>query len=219
MTSMHLYAELLLNIRSITFFASLQTEHNHETRVELSADNETIALSHEGSQASIRLPTKVAGGGAATLTLPPAPSKDITLRLQLEEKEDGLLRIADQESGNITPWAADTLSENATLSCCTCTQPFLLPRRVSTWKDLPSENWAEMMDFWHCHKPNQPVSDSNGNSTSTKGYSASNKLRAIAGIGFVDITQFLLAAGDCIGIEQNEVVLFPNPSNFPPSSP
>lgn len=21
------------------------------------------------------------------------------------------------------------------------------------WKDLPSGNWAEMMDFWHCHKP------------------------------------------------------------------
>ena len=41
-TSITLYAELLLNIRTVTLFASLRTAHNRETKAELSADGSSI---------------------------------------------------------------------------------------------------------------------------------------------------------------------------------
>ena len=205
MSGIQLYAELLLHIRSVTFFASLQTEHNHETKIQLSADNEWITLRHEGQSASIRLPTKVQGRGNAILTLPATPAKDITARLQIEETSPGLLRFDDQDSGNIEPWTAESLARNPALHCRNCGQLFLNRNRINIWKDLPSENWAEMMDFWHCHKPPKEHSDETGDAASRKGYAASNKLRAAAGTGFVDSSHFLLVSTDCSGIEVQEV--------------
>ena len=83
-----LYAELLLHIRTITIFASLRSFHNHETKAELSADGSSVTVSHEGESATIRLPINAKVGGDAALTLPAhPPSKEITLRLQIEEKE------------------------------------------------------------------------------------------------------------------------------------
>lgn len=41
------------------------------------------------------------------------------------------------------------------MSCAVCRTP-IIPNcgtTIQTWKALPSETWAEMMDFWHCHKP------------------------------------------------------------------
>ncbi|KAJ9646598.1 hypothetical protein H2199_002647 [Coniosporium tulheliwenetii] len=93
-----LYAELLLNIRTVSLTATLQTESNKETKASLSADGETISLTHDGETASIRLPTKISGGGAA-LTLPAAPAKELTLRLQLEEDRPGLLKLGSSGRG------------------------------------------------------------------------------------------------------------------------
>ncbi|KAI9663654.1 MAG: hypothetical protein M1821_007144 [Bathelium mastoideum] len=213
MSTIQLYAELLLHIRSVNFFASLQTEHNHDTRAHLSADSERITLSHEGQSASIRLPTKVGGGGDAILTLPAAPSKEITLRLQLEETSPGLLQFADQGSGNIEPWTAESLSQQTDLFCRSCGQIFFSRKQIDTWKDLPSENWAEMMEFWHCHKPPKEDSTEDADAASRKGYSASSKLRASSGTGFVDPSTFLLAPNDGSGIQLQE---FGNESNAVP---
>ncbi|KAF2238075.1 hypothetical protein EV356DRAFT_508700 [Viridothelium virens] len=205
MSSIQLYAELLVHIRAITFYGALHTEHNHETKVQLSADNEWITVSHEGQAASMRLPTTVEGGGNAALKLPTAPSKDITLRLQLEETSPGLLQLGKQQSGNVEPWTARSLSKETSLSCCDCGQLLLDKGRIQTWKDLPSENWVEMMEFWHCHKPAIEHQRENGDAASRKGYSASNKLWASTETGFVNTAHFLLAPEDCSGIEAKKV--------------
>ncbi|ANB12286.1 hypothetical protein AWJ20_535 [Sugiyamaella lignohabitans] len=52
------------------------------------------------------------------------------------------------------PWSADMLNSHKVSFCCVqCDGELVKPNRIKQWKSLPSENWAEMMDFWHCHKP------------------------------------------------------------------
>ncbi|OCL11743.1 hypothetical protein AOQ84DRAFT_286583, partial [Glonium stellatum] len=86
--------------------------------------------------------------------------------------------------------------------------------RVKGWRDLPSENWAEMMDFWHCHKPSEHHDHGHGHgglghgeeAGKSKGYAASNRLRAIKGTGFVDLGAFLVREEDCEGVKVSAVL-------------
>lgn len=63
----------------------------------------------------------------------------------------------NQES---TPWSSNYLTPFANtgsqFSCVQCRNDVLTCKSINTWKPLPSETWAEMMDFWHCHKPAEP---------------------------------------------------------------
>ncbi|KAK8186336.1 ubiquitin-conjugating enzyme E2-binding protein [Phyllosticta citribraziliensis] len=222
---LHLYAELLLHIRTVTLFASLRTAHTSETKAVLSADGETLTLTHEGHSASIRLPTQIAGGGSAALMLPQAPSKELTLRLQLQEKSPGLLR-SRQGAENVVPWDARQLEAAESVKCAKCGAQLAVanPKRnddesdpssegangggaentrmgVKSWLDLPNENWAEMMDFWHCHKPDEHSHGNNNHAGRGKGYAASNRLTARKGVGFVDLAHLLLAEEDCTGVK------------------
>ncbi|ODQ79410.1 hypothetical protein BABINDRAFT_167275 [Babjeviella inositovora NRRL Y-12698] len=40
-----------------------------------------------------------------------------------------------------------------TFNCGKCNATILIDTQVTAFHDLPSELWLEMMDFWHCHKP------------------------------------------------------------------
>lgn len=241
--SITLYAELLLHIRTVTLFASLRTAANRETKATLVEDGETITVKHDGEEASIRLPTRVGGGGDATLTIPEGKRKELTLRLQLEEKDlpgNGLLQLrVEEREGNFAPWGAAELASRPlqAMQCRSCWTSILRIAKskdqpgVSDWKDLPNENWAEMMDFWHCHKPDDhshghahpsdegsqsPSEDHNGQTpadhakTKDKGYAASNKLRARPGTGFIDLTHLLLYQDDCCGIKVSATFQFRN---------
>lgn len=77
------------------------------------------------------------------------------------------------------------------------------------WKDLPSGNWAEMMDFWHCHKPDPPEEERNKEGEDpnavVKGYGAGNQLVAVEGTVLVDVTSFLVKGVDCLGVEESKV--------------
>lgn len=198
MSSIELYAELLLNIRTVTLFACLKSDHTEETKAELSADGETITLTHEGESASIRLPTQISGGGSATLTLPASPAKELTFRLQLQERSPGLLKFRD-EPDNLVPWSATSMAHVSRIACRNCSNELVESGNISIWKDLPNESWAETMDFWHCHKPDEHHLHGS-EAGKNKGYAASNKLRAVSGIGLVDLSYFLLAEQDCCGM-------------------
>jgi hypothetical protein len=188
MPSIHLYAELLSNIRAVTLVASLETVHNEETRIEISQDGETIAVTHEGQTANLSLPTQISGGGTVAATLPPTPTKDVTLRLQLEEKEPGLLKLYGG-SENVVPWGAEEM-KGKTIVCAKCDAEIVRTGEVRGWKDLPREDWAEMMDFWHCHKPHEHDANDHGHG---KGYPAHERLRAQRDAGLVGLTYFLLS--------------------------
>jgi hypothetical protein len=208
-TLITLYAELLLHIRTITLFASLRTHHSRETTAKLSSDGTCITVSHEGRSASIRMPFEVKGGGDAEMTLPSEPpSKDITLRLQLEELEDsdvlGALQ-SEERKVNVVPWDGASLDRHSDLEvrCKGCQGTVVSRGKITQWRDLPNENWAEMMDFWHCHKPDEHHlhDHTHENAIDAKGYAAGNRLQAAEGLGFVDLTSFLLREEDCAGAQ------------------
>lgn len=208
-TSIKLYAELLLHIRTVTLFASLRTNFSQETKAKLSADKSCITVSHEGQSATIRLPINVKGGGDAALSLPSQPpSKEITLRLQMEETEDsnilGLLH-SEERKLNLVPWDGASLSQadSIELVCKCCNGVLVAKEKVAQWRDLPNENWAEMMDFWHCHKPDEHHLHNHTHEevVGRKGYAAGNRLQATEGVGYVDLTSFLLKMQDCEGAQ------------------
>ena len=203
-----LYAELLLHIRTITLFASLRTHHSRETKAQLSADGSCITVSHEGQSATISLPLKMEGTGDATLELPAQPpSKELTLRLQMEEREGSELlgMMAEERKANIVPWDGAAMSriDKPTILCKSCEREILPADTIKEWKDLPNENWAEMMDFWHCHKPDEHHLHDHTHEAAIgqKGYAAGSRLLAAAGIGFVDLTSFLFKEQDCPGAQ------------------
>ena len=95
--------------------------------------------------------------------------------------------------------------------CCReCSAVIIEKGSVKGWRDLPSENWAEMMDFWHCHKPDVPQANgasghdlggSIDESSVNRGYGADTIFAPTRGLGFVDLTTFLLVELDCTNIE------------------
>jgi hypothetical protein len=213
MSQIELYAELLTNIRTVTLVASLRTATNKETRIELAGDGQTITISHEGISASLRLPTRMIGGGTAALTLPPRPSKDLTLRLRVEETAPGLLTFEHNEE-NLVPWPASAMEDARSVRCFRCGTCLVEGEVVAEWRDLPNENWAEMMDFWHCHKPHEHEHGEHGGgdgAVDRKGYSAANKLAAKTGMGYVGLSYFVFASEDC---ENVKVSLRYSPSLF-----
>ncbi|KAF2159144.1 hypothetical protein M409DRAFT_30428 [Zasmidium cellare ATCC 36951] len=199
--TIHLYAEHLVNIRTLSLQASLSTISSHQTKATLSADGNTLTLSHEGEVASIKLPIQVPGGhNDATLTIPAAPTKDLSFRVSLQEKSgaDGLLTNGAHEDTHVIPWTATALTPETEIACKSCNAIIIRRGRVKIWKDLPSENWAEMMDFWHCHRPHVP--HDHGKEPPQKGYSADSRLALKSGVGMVDPVDFVLAAEDCENI-------------------
>lgn len=58
------------------------------------------------------------------------------------------------------------------------------------WNPLPSETWAEMMDFWHCHKPSEPKAGA-AHDQFNKSYTVS-KFVPTKETAFVGLTYFLI---------------------------
>jgi ubiquitin-protein ligase E3 D len=209
-----IYAELLSNIRQISVIAALEAPCDAATKVELSGNGQQFILHHGGESTILNLPGRVAP--KFQLQKPALGRTELSWRLPI----DGPQTRPDAEEGqsNEAPWSAKSLGEDLEFLCRNCDAVIIRRGPIQTWKDLPSENWAEMMDFWHCHKPDvleherTHDHDSNGangrggiidteNSVSTiKGYGANTKFAANSGTAFVDITTFLLTPSDCTGL-------------------
>lgn len=199
MATIKLYAELLLNIQQVSILATLPAIADESTRISLSADRQHLSLLHERAEARLRLPCPV----TRTKNLEVLPnSKELSFRLPVAAG-DGVETNGDATYEMDAIWPASSLTSETEVACRTC-RNMVAKGKISTWKDLPSESWAEMMDFWHCHKPHVmdaatiAKSPSNG---STKGYAASNTITPKPGVAFVDSLHLLLVSSDCTGIE------------------
>ncbi|KAL2127350.1 hypothetical protein VTI74DRAFT_10879 [Chaetomium olivicolor] len=202
-----LYAELLANIRQISLAASLPSHSpaDSSTQVTLASDCKTVVLSHRGNTQRLTLPAKASLGG----TLLPIQQKQkgsstLSWRLPLDASS-----LPQSHQSDTIPWSAIDLTSSSAatgVTCRQCNAGIVPPEVVREWKDLPSENWAEMMEFWHCHKPdhhhhNHHDHGENGkadeNSLAARGYGASSAISAQEGVGFVDLTTLLFAEADC----------------------
>ncbi|KAF7853640.1 hypothetical protein EAF04_010631 [Stromatinia cepivora] len=200
-----IYAELLSNIRQISILAFLDTPSDSSTKAELLADGTILRLHHAEQNIQLMLPGQVVSNSG--LREFPIGSSELSWRLPLT----GDFQRADADISQTieAPWSAkDMVIGERVLECRKCSATIVEADRIKEWKDLPSEGWAEMMDFWHCHKPSDHADHNHGeeNLASTRGYGANTKFTAQAGIGFVDHSTFLLAENDSnLPVGGNEV--------------
>ncbi|CEP65041.1 putative polyadenylation protein LALA0_S18e00386g [Lachancea lanzarotensis] len=83
-----------------------------------------------------------------------------TLRLKAL-KDTGTDKVHDDRSVNEAmmqfpqKWMRSDLMEsrNFVIRCASCCSSLITDDDCSRISDLPSEFWAELMDYWHCHKP------------------------------------------------------------------
>ena len=193
MPKTYLYAEFLINIRQVTVFAILPSSCNESTHTGLDASQNILHLTHDEDESSITLPCPVVIN-KPTLSLPLQPVPELSFRLAAATE---LSPKAEISSSNSIPWPASKLTSETHLACQSCGNRLMVSK--IEWKDLPSGGWADMMDFWHCHKPSAE-DGSHDTAGSTKGYAAANVLGPTPGVGLVDTSYFLLAGTDCIGI-------------------
>lgn len=215
-TPLTIYAELLSNIRQISVVASLPSPCRASTTLRLGEEHDgrhLFQLNHDDSRYEIRLPARV--DRSATIQQPQPGKLELSWRFPIWTST-GLNEEPD--SGYVSQgWSATSLTAGITLLCRECQEVIIAKDVIAEWKDLPSENWAEMMEFWHCHKPedkpddrashtsghghdHHPKTDDQEKNTN-RGYGANSRFAARTGVGFVDILTFLLAEGDCENIK------------------
>jgi len=211
-----IYAELLQNIRQVTVAIALPSPTNAFTTVTVAEDGSAVSISHDGLSAQLRLPAIVDasayGGFLPVLPVTCSLSWRLPLAMSLQQRRP--------EGQAAVPWPATNLRPGGEVSCRACGGVVVGAGRIAEWKDLPSENWAEMMEFWHCHKPgdghghghghgheNHTHDDQQGGggkadetTLASRGYGANSIISAQEGIGFVDLTSLWFAEKDCEGI-------------------
>jgi ubiquitin-protein ligase E3 D len=187
-----MYAELLSNIRQISVIVALEEPCDLTTKVELSEDGRHFILHHREHESVLSLPGQVSS--SFQLQKPAFGAKELTWRLPLATEPNR--PSMDTMQSDCAPWSAKCLGNDTEFVCRSCGSVIVKKGSIGTWRDLPSENWAEMMDFWHCHKPDVPDGYAE-QSVANRGYGANTKFTPIPGTGFIDLTSFLLADADC----------------------
>lgn len=188
-----IYAELLSNIRQVSVGCTLPTPTSTGTRATIAPDGWSLTVVHDGLNETVQLPERI-----APLSQLPIKSLGVSLswRLPLAAPSTGRARPASSEDA--VPWSAIDLEIGSAVLCRTCGSTIVEAGALQVWKDLPSENWAEMMEFWHCHKPHSHEHDNNEEHLANRGYGASSRIGAQPGVGFIDLTSFLLADSDLV---------------------
>ncbi|KAK6430692.1 hypothetical protein LTR95_013149 [Oleoguttula sp. CCFEE 5521] len=191
---MHIYTEYLTSIRTLSIQIISESPSDEQTSVLVSPDGLSLKASCHAGVASVRLPVTLHGQDRGQLQTPDVPSAKLQYRFQVQAEHATI-----SDSSAIIPWTATDLTDSLELTCKICDTAVVSRNKVKQWKDLPSENWAEMMDFWHCHKPNEP--HTHDHATDEKGYAAQSRLTAQRAVGLVNATSFLLTAGDCSNVK------------------
>lgn len=192
----YLYAEILTHIRQLTLHASLQTEKEEGTKLDVSTDKKVISVTHEGETQRLYLPTQISG--EAQVTFPLQKKTEISARVQIEDEHEWKLMINNEIEA---PWMAADLNTNASIQCRYCEAAIVSPGTIKQWKDLPSENWAELMDFWFCHKPHDNGQNDAQEAATAKGFSSKSRLAVATGTGMTDLISIVLHADDCSNIK------------------
>ncbi|KAI1807168.1 ubiquitin-conjugating enzyme E2-binding protein [Daldinia bambusicola] len=184
-----IYAELLSRIQGVSVGCELYTPSSLNTRAAVSSDGWFFTLHHDGVETSIRLPGQVVP--VKQLPTQSVGKKNLSCRLPLASSLERHVLSAPEDQP--VPWSATDLLPESPILCRSCRTIIVKAGVVKVWKDLPSENWAEMMEFWHCHKPHDHGHGHDDDGPTSKAYGANSRISAQDGVGFVDISSFLLS--------------------------
>lgn len=190
-----MYAELLSNIRQVSVVASLASASTPGTEAEVVDHGTAIRIRHGGRAETMTLPAPALRSMA--LPIPTEPSNQLGWRVPISDRVPKTSAFSLENQA--IPWAAADLKPSSPIECRECGHAIVLEGSMDSWKDLPSENWAEMMEFWHCHKPHDGAPTDTEHLTK-RGYGANNTISAQPGVGLVDLTSFMMSESDCHGI-------------------
>ncbi|KXH64644.1 hypothetical protein CNYM01_06646 [Colletotrichum nymphaeae SA-01] len=215
-----IYAELLTNIRQLSVAVTLPSSAGGQTRALIAPNGETLHIHHAGTETSFPLPGRVLAQTGAPTALPTprssaSSSASQTLSWRLPLADSPVARSSSTSlADDPVPWTARDLLPGSAVACRRCAAVVVLGGKAGEWKDLPSENWAEMMDFWHCHKPSTDHEDEHEHGVNgegkekddhehltRRGYGANSSIAAQPGVGMVDLTSFLFCEADCVGLK------------------
>lgn len=202
----NIYAEFLPRLGRISVVIHLPTQATHKTKVLVARDGLHLIVDHDGASTKLRLPvrTRIAGEHLPG-EVRPGLSK-MSWRLFPTPEEAQAARHVAPES---VPWSAADLKPGLRVACRGCDETIITGDTIKMFKDLPSENWAEMMEFWHCHKPTDAhttgadAAASDGqekaseNNLASRGYGANSIIAAQNDVGFVDLMTILFSQNDC----------------------
>lgn len=220
-----LYAELFLYVHIVNVHASISTAESAEAAVvEIAADGQSITLFHRNGRVSIDLPTRVLQRGSSTsFRLSLKEGNQFTLRLNVEDGStkgasdltNGSASLISARSENPVPWTSRSMRNNGCkISCARCDSDIQSIGKVGVWLDMPNENWADLMEFWHCHKPaehykvDQGAENIRNQTHEGKECFAGNGLCASQGKGYIGTSYFLLHMDDCSGVKVRELRVF-----------
>ena len=206
-----LYAELLSNIRQVSVGCSLSSAcTTMSTQASLSADGQQLTVQHEDEERTLRLPGRVSA--PQKLPIQSRDSRNLAWRLPLAGAAPATRFIPpSQLDAQTVAWSATDLPAGGMVKCRDCQTTVIEEGAINTWKDLPSENWAEMMEVWHCHKPDNvdhqghehPHHDGQTETEqhlAGRGYGANSRIAGQAGTGFVDLSSLLFFEKDCTNL-------------------
>ncbi|PGH08061.1 hypothetical protein GX51_01503 [Blastomyces parvus] len=188
-----------------------------------------VSLSSADATQTLTLPARVSEAAHTIVSKQPthnpsgAGPGELLFRLpvDVETGPAGASRHANDLAGHErnevqVPWTAKDMCAETRVRCKQCTNLLFIPLKEGTvtWKDLPSTDWAEMMDLWHCHKPDTHAEDHGDAATGTslhehdenetvKGYGAANQVVCTSGTVLIDVLSFVMAEGDCQGLRKS----------------
>ncbi|ETS87496.1 hypothetical protein PFICI_01324 [Pestalotiopsis fici W106-1] len=203
-----LYAELLSNIRQVSVGCSLSSACATTTEASLSPDGQQLTVRHEGEECAVQLPGKVSA--PTKLPMQTRDSRNLSWRLPLAGAAPMRFIPPSQLDSQTVAWSASELPVGGIIKCRDCQAMVIGEGTINAWKDLPSENWAEMMEFWHCHKPDNADHDHLHGQTESeehlagRGYGANSRIAGKAGTGFVDLSSLLFLEKDCANLTPTE---------------
>ncbi|KND89544.1 DNA repair protein rad8 [Tolypocladium ophioglossoides CBS 100239] len=191
-TSISIYAELLSNIRQVSAGVALPSPSDASTSAEVVDGGRRLRVRHQGHSEDLDLPAAVTT--SAVLAVPEAASAELSWRLPVSPAEASVTRFSPE--GQAVPWNSADIKVGSSICCRECGSAVVHGGKIRSWKDLPSENWAEMMEFWHCHKPHNH-GEHEDEALANRGYGANSAITGQPSVGFVDITSFMFAESDC----------------------
>lgn len=194
-TGISVYAELLSNIRQVTVGVTLPSPSDASTSAEVVDGGRRLRVRHQGHSEDLELPATVTT--SAALAVSKAASAEQSWRLPVSPAEASATRFSPEDQA--VPWDSTDIKVGSAICCRGCGSAVVQGGKIGSWKDLPSENWAEMMEFWHCHKPTDH-GEHEDEALANRGYGANGAITAQPSVGFVDITSFMFAESDCDGL-------------------
>lgn len=150
------FSEYLPRLNSISVALDVQSGFNIDEINRISIVGELLSIELKNNPPiNVHLPCKASQASITGLKL---ANNTVSFGVKIHEKRlDSTVPFTDQA---IEKWSCKDLSQTPKIGrnhkfifvCKNCNSE-LIDSSQYDFKDMPSEQWYEMMDFWHCHKP------------------------------------------------------------------